>query len=141
MIVLINDAIDYIWKIPPSEISNTPTQTQVTDLFDENITKNSNNKHLPQTHEHDFLDLTTAQEQINGLKTEIVTSKEFILEQLYVFKKSVGDLKNQQQAPQNSPLFEHLKEEVVYLGADSKSKSEIIKILSENQCYKNVISR
>ena len=63
--------------------------------------------------------------------------KEFILEQLYVAKKSVEDLKNQQQAPENSPLFESLKEEIVYLRAESKNKTEIIKVLSENRRYKN----
>ena len=62
--------------------------------------------------------------------------KEFILEQLYVAKESVEDLKNQQQAPENSPLFESLKEEIVYLRAESKNKTGI-KVLSEKRRYKN----
>ena len=46
-------------------------------------------------------------------------------------------LKNQHRAPENSPLFESLKEEIVYLRAESKNKTGIIKVLSENRRYKN----
>lgn len=45
----------------------------------------------------------------------ITALKGFILEQLDVVKKSVEDLKDQQHAPENSPLFESLKEEIFYL--------------------------
>ena len=37
---------------------------------------------------------------------EMAVLKELILEQLCVVKKSVDNLKNQQQAPKNSTLFE-----------------------------------
>ena len=63
--------------------------------------------------------------------------REVILEQLHVVKKSVEDLKKQQQAPENWPLFESIKEEIVYLRAENKNKTETIKVLSENQRYKN----
>ena len=41
------------------------------------------------------------------------------------------NLKNQEQAPENSPLFESLKEKIVYLRAGNKKKIEIIKVISE----------
>ena len=34
-------------------------------------------------------------------------------------------------------MFESLKEEIVYLGAENKNKNETIKVLLENQRYKN----
>ena len=64
--------------------------------------------------------------------------REFILEQLYVVQKSVKDLKNQQQAPEKLPLFEYTKEEIVYLRAENKKKTKIIKVILENQSYKNI---
>ena len=63
--------------------------------------------------------------------------REFILEQLHVVKKSVEDLKKQQQAPENWPSFESIKEKIVYLRAENKNKTETIKVLSENQRYEN----
>ena len=51
-----------------TEISNTPTKNQISHHFDENIIENSNSNHLPKIKEHDFLNLLTAQEQINTLK-------------------------------------------------------------------------
>ena len=59
-----------------------------------------------------------------------------------VVKKSVEDLKNQQEAHKNSPLFESLKKEIVYQSGKNKNKTEIVKVLWENQRYKNdVITR
>ena len=63
--------------------------------------------------------------------------KEFVLEQLYIVKRSVEDLKNQQQAPENFPLFESLQELIVYLRGENKNETELIKVLSERQRYKN----
>ena len=61
-----------------------------------------------------------------------------ILEQLCVVKNSMEDLRNQQQTPKNSPFFDSLKEEIVYLRAKNKNKTEIMTVLLENQHYKNV---
>ena len=113
-----DDITDY--TPAPPKILNTPTEAQVTDLLEESVTEDSNSNHRPQIEKHDIRDLTTAGEQINNLKKEIVALKEFILEQLYVVKRCVEDLKKQQQAPENSPLSESSKEEIVYLTAEKK---------------------
>ena len=89
----------------PPKIFNIPTESQVTDRLDEIVTQDSNNNQTPQIEEHDLRDLTTAREQINNLKTEISALKKFILEQSYFVKKSVEDLKNQQEALENSSFF------------------------------------
>ena len=34
-------------------------------------------------------------------------------------------------------MFEYLKEKIVYLRAENKNKTEIIKVLTENKRYKN----
>ena len=110
---------DIIDNTPASpKIFITPTEAQVTDLPEE-----SSSKHTSQIGEHDLRDLTTAGEQINNLKKGTVALKDFIQEQLYVVKKSVEDLKNQQQASENSPLFESFKDEILYLRAENKNKN------------------
>ena len=131
-------ADDFIVNTPaPTKIFNTPAEAQATDILEESVTEDSNNNHVPCIEEHDLRDLKTAGEQINDLKKEIVALREFILEQLHVVKKSEEDLKKQQQAPENSPLFESIKEKIVYLRTENKNKTETIKVLSENQRYKN----
>ena len=68
--------------LSPPEIFNTSTEAQVTDHFDANTIENTN---TPLQTKDDFLDLTTAQEQINTLNIDKCI-KEFIIQQLYVFK-------------------------------------------------------
>ena len=51
------------------------TEAQITDLLEERITEDSNNKHTPQRKEDDLRDVTTGGEQINNLKKEIVALK------------------------------------------------------------------
>ena len=82
---------DIVGNTPaPLKIFNTPLEAQVTDLLEESITEDSNRNHLPRIEEHDLRDLITTGEQINNLKKETVTLREFILEQLYVVKKVRG---------------------------------------------------
>ena len=49
----------------PPEILNTLREAQISDLFDKNITWNSNSNHSPRIQVHNFLGLSTAQEHIN----------------------------------------------------------------------------
>ena len=89
----------------PPKIFKLPAEAQVTDLFDESVTKSRNSKHTPEIQERNFQDITTAAKQINALEKEIAALKKFISEQLHVVEKSIDDLKNKQQTPKNLPLF------------------------------------
>ena len=44
----------------PPKIFKLPAEAQVTDLFDESVTKSRNSKHTPEIQEHNFHDITTA---------------------------------------------------------------------------------
>ena len=89
----------------PPKIFRPPTEAQVTDLFDESVTKSRNSKHTPEIQERNFQDITTAAKQINTLEKEMAALKKFISEQLHVVEKSIDDLKNKQQTPKNLHLF------------------------------------
>ena len=86
-----NDIIDN--RLAPPKILNTPTEAQVSDILEESVTEDSNSNHTSQIKADD---LCETGKQISSLNKETVTLKKFILEQLYVVKKSAEDLKNQQ---------------------------------------------
>ena len=63
--------------------------------------------------------------------------KSFVIEQLYVIKKSIEDFKGQENIPNSnsSVLIQSLKEELHYLQNENLAKTSIIKSLTENYCF------
>ena len=59
--------------------------------------------------------------------------KFFIIEQLYVIKKSMEDFRSQNVTPNNLELIETLKEEICYLRNENITKTNIMKSLTKNQ--------
>ena len=59
----------------------------------------------------DFIVNDTKDEQIYNLNAEVKALKSFIVEQLYVIKKSIEDIKCQESIPNGSGLLQFLKEE------------------------------
>ena len=57
--------------------------------------------------------------------------KSFIVEQLYVIKKSIEDIKCQESIPNSSDLLQSLKKELSYLRNENLIKTSIIKSLTE----------
>ena len=82
----------------------------------------------------DFIVNDTKDEQICNLNLEIKALKSFIVEQLYVIKKSIEDIKCQESIPNGSYLLQSLKEELSYLRNENLNKTSIIKSLTENHC-------
>ena len=54
-------------------------------------------------------------EQIENLSAEVTALKSFIMEQLYVIKKSVEDFRSENVTPNDPELTETFKEEIRYL--------------------------
>ena len=88
----------------------------------------------------DFLVNDTKDEQIYNLNAEVKGLKSFIVEQLYVVKKSIEDIKRQESIPNSSDLLQCLQEELSYLRNENLHKTSI-KSLTENHCVPaNIIS-
>ena len=62
-----------------------------------------------------FIVNDTKDEQIYNLNAEVKALKSFIVEQLYVIKKSIEDIKCQESIQNSSDLLQSLKEELNYL--------------------------
>ena len=77
----------------------------------------------------DFIENDMKDEQINNLNAEVKALKSFIIEQLYVIKKSIEDFKGQEDIPNSnsSVLIQSLKEELHYLQNENLAKTSIIK--------------
>ena len=58
--------------------------------------------------------------------------KLFIKEQLYVIKKTIGDIKKEESVNENAKLIEYLQKANQNLDQENDSKTTIIKILAEN---------
>ena len=58
--------------------------------------------------------------------------KLFIKEQLYVIKKTIGDIKKEESVNENAKLIEYLQKANQNLDQENDSKTTIIKILVEN---------
>ena len=58
---------------------------------------------------------TFPRQQIENVSAEVTALKSFIIEQLYVVKKSMEDFRSENFAPNNLELIETLKEEIRYL--------------------------
>ena len=78
--------------------------------------------------------------KIKHLNTEVFALKEFILEQLYVTKISVKDIRSETIAPNNLELLKALKEEIRYLRNQNLTKTSIIKILTEKQAIETTLT-
>ena len=105
----------------PSHTISTSIQTQTTPV-------------LPISSEKpiDFIVNDTKDEQINNLNEEVKALKSFIIEQLYVIKKSIEDIKGQENILNSSVLMQSLKEELNCLQNENLTKTSIIKSLTEN---------
>ena len=60
--------------------------------------------------------------------------KSFIIEQLYVIKKSIENIKGQESILNSSVLIQSLEEELSYLRNENLNKTSVIKLLTENHC-------
>ena len=61
-------------------------------------------------------------EQIENLSAEVTASKSFIVEQLYIIRKSGEDFRLESVTPNNLELIETLKEKIRYLRNENKPK-------------------
>ena len=68
-------------------------------------------------------------EQIENLSVEVTALKSFIVEQLYVIKKSVEDFRSENVTPNNLELIETLKEDIRYLRNENVTKTSYKKKL------------
>ena len=71
-------------------------------------------------------------DHIKTLKTENEAIKLFIKEQLYVIKKSISDIKNEETVNENTKLIEYLQKANQKIEQENDSKTTIIKILAKN---------
>ena len=92
------------------------------------------NPHTPQLFsETDFCrELNLMKDHIKTLETENAAIKLFIKEQLYVIKKSISDIKNDETVNENPKLIEYLQKANQKLEQKNDSKTTIIKILARN---------
>ena len=79
-----------------------------------------------------FIVNDTKDEQIYNLNAEVKALKSFIVEQLYVIKKSIEDIKCQESIPNSLDLLQSLKKELSYFRNENLIKTSIIKSLTEN---------
>ena len=63
----------------------------------------------------DFIVNDTKDDEIYDLNAEVKALKSFVVEQLYVIKKSIEDIKCQESIQNSSDLLQSLKEELNYL--------------------------
>ena len=77
-------------------------------------------------------------EKLLSLSTEINALKSFVLEQVFVIKKTLQDI---QELPNNKETnngyITSLTDQINFLKEENKTKNTIIQILSENQSYQN----
>ena len=75
-----------------------------------------------------------------NLNVEVSGLKAFILEQLYVIKNFVDDIRSETVAPNNLEFIEALKEEIRHLSNENSIKTYIIKMLTEKQAAKTTLT-
>ena len=111
----------------PSKISSAaPLETPLTE---------PKNPHTPQLFsETDFCrELNLMKDHIKTLETDNEAIKLFIKEQLYVTKKPISDIKNEETVNENVKLIEYLQKANQQLEQENDSKTTKIKILAENK--------
>ena len=114
----------------PSKISSAiPPETPLKEPL-----KSPKNPHTPQLFsETDFCrELNLMKDHIKTLETENEAIKLFIKEKLYVIKKSIRDIKNEETVNENAKLIEYLQKANQKLEQENDSKTTIIKILAKN---------
>ena len=67
-------------------------------------------------------------EQIENLNAEVAAMKSFIMEQLYVIKKSVKDFCSENITPNNLELMETVEKEIGYLRNENITKTYVGKL-------------
>ena len=97
------------------DLYNTSTESQSLDFPDVNETEDDNINNPIERPMCNPPNQITREEENTALKTKVVALKEFILEQLYVIKKSVEDLRYQHHQHTPYELLAHafFKEEIV----------------------------
>ena len=119
----------------PSKISSAiPLETPLTEPL-----KSPENPHTPQLFsENNFCrELNLMKDHIKTLETENEAIKLFTKQQLYVIKKSISDIKNEETVNESVKLIEHLQKANEKLEQENDSKTTIIKILAENKTSNN----
>ena len=133
----ISGTINNIFRIykSPSEISSGISLEVIT-LTE--LLKSPKSSQTPQPFsETDFRkELNLMKDRIKTLKTENEAIKLFKKEQLYVMKKSISDIKNEETVNENVQLIEHLHKANRKLEQENDSETTIIKILAENKTSK-----
>ena len=74
------------------------------------------------------------------MNAKVKALKSFIVEQLYVLKESIEDIKCKETRPNSSGLIQSLQEELSYLRNENLNKTSIIKSLTKNHCVPTNIS-
>ena len=97
------------------DLYNTSTESQSLDFPDVNETEDDNINNPIERPMCNPPNQITREEENTALKTKVVALKEFILEKLYVTKKSVEDLRYQHHQHTPYELLAHafFKEEIV----------------------------
>ena len=114
----------------PSKISSAiPPETPLKEPL-----KSPKNPHTPQLFsETDFCrELNLMKDHIKTLETENEAIKLFIKEELYVIKKSISDIENEETINENAKLIKYLQKANQKLEQENVSKTTIIKILAKN---------
>ena len=119
-------------SIAPEQIAATPTPLENPSTPSSSAPRSSESRVFSKCHD-DF-----RIEQVENLRVEVTALKSFIMEQLYVIKKSVEDFRSENSTPNNLELIETLKEEIRYLRNENITKTYIIKSLTENQATDHV---
>ena len=97
--------------------------------------KSPKNTNTPQLFsETDFRrELSLMKDHIKTLETKNEAIKLFIKEQLYVIKKSISNIKNEETVNENVRLIEYLQKANEKLEQENDSKTTIIEILAKNK--------
>ena len=104
----------------------------ISEESDNNIFNRSDNTAVPNS-DTEIID-------INKLKTEAVTLKMFVTEQLYIIKQSIGSPKTSvcDCSSQNNICIDSLHDQIDYLRDENKMKNSIIQSLLCHSPSKNV---
>ena len=77
-------------------------------------------------------------EKLLSLTTEINALKSFVLEQVFLTKKTLQDIQELSNSKEtNNGYVTSVTDQINFLKEENKTKNTIIQILSENQSYQN----
>ena len=106
------------------------TQSESQPVLEEetSFSNSSNSTIVDRLHDH---------EEITKLKAELVALKSFVIEQLHFIKQSIREPKEHQKNIQQDAYISSLLEQIDYLKDENKTKSSIIKSLTNpNSAFK-----